>query len=941
MGDVANLDWPLRRVLGDRTAKVMANGLGLETVGDLLHHYPRRYTHRGELTSLAGLVDGEHVTVMAEVVKVQGRTLPRKPDYILEITVTDGTGELKLSFFGRRASYRPEHDLPPGTRALFAGKISTYRPRGGRPVRQLAHPEYKLLEARSGSAEEAREYAEEIIPVYPATKGLDSWTIHECLKLLLPQLDLGEDPMPAQIRRSHGFVGLATAYNGIHLPKDEDELRQARRRLKWDEAFVLQIALAQRRLAAAALPAKPRARLEGGLLAEFDRRLPFELTEGQLAVGDEIAADLAGEHPMHRLLQGDVGAGKAQPLDAGVLTPGGFRPMGDLRVGEEVVSPCGEVAVVTGIFPQGVRDVWRLTFCDGTSAECDDEHLWPVNSASAWRRGDPPKVLTTRELRAGGRWRLPLVEAPELEGDGRLVAPVKVRRALLEGLMGAGPSFVSTSRRLAEEVAWLVRSLGGYARCRREGSLWVVERAAGRRRKEIVGIEFVGRKPVQCISVSHPSRQYVTDGWTPTHNTVVALRAMLQVVDGGGQAALLAPTEVLAQQHHRSIMSLLGPLAQAGQLGGADNATQVALLTGSQGAKAKRASLLDAASGTAGIVVGTHALLQEHVQFADLGLVVVDEQHRFGVEQRDALREKVAGGRPHVLVMTATPIPRTVAMTVFGDLDTSVLGQLPAGRAAIQTHVVPPERPAFLARAWERIKEEVAQGHQVYIVCPRIGEQEGDEGDVETPEEGQPPMASVLEVLPRLERDWLPGLRIGVLHGKLHPDEKDAVMRAFTAGELDVLLATTVIEVGVDVANATVMVIMDADRFGVSQLHQLRGRVGRGGLPGLCLLVTAAPEGTKARERLAAVASTTDGFELSRLDLEQRREGDVLGATQAGRSSSLRLLTLMYDEKVILRARDEATALVEADPDLSDHPLLAAELATLLDEERTRYLEKT
>jgi ATP-dependent DNA helicase RecG len=321
--------------------------------------------------------------------------------------------------------------------------------------------------------------------------------------------------------------------------------------------------------------------------------------------------------------------------------------------------------------------------------------------------------------------------------------------------------------------------------------------------------------------------------------------------------------------------------------------------------------------------------------------VVVDEQHRFGVEQRDALREKVAGGRPHVLVMTATPIPRTVAMTVFGDLDTSVLGQLPAGRAAIQTHVVPPERPAFLARAWERIKEEVAQGHQVYIVCPRIGEQEGDEGDVETPEEGQPPMASVLEVLPKLERDWLPGLRIGVLHGKLHPDEKDAVMRAFTAGELDVLLATTVIEVGVDVANATVMVIMDADRFGVSQLHQLRGRVGRGGLPGLCLLVTAAPEGTKARERLAAVASTTDGFELSRLDLEQRREGDVLGATQAGRSSSLRLLTLMYDEKVILRARDEATALVEGDPDLSDHPLLAAELATLLDEERTRYLEKT
>jgi ATP-dependent DNA helicase RecG len=735
-GTVAKLDEPLRKVLGDKTAKAMAGALGLETVGDLLHHYPRRYTHRGELTDLAELTDGEHVTVMAEVVKVQGRTLPRRPDYVLEITVTDGTGELKLSFFGRRGSYTPERELPPGTRGLFSGKISTYRPRTGRPQRQLAHPEYRVVEAK-GATEAAQEWAEEMIPVYPATKGLDTWTIQDCVKLVLDILDLGPDPIPASTRLRHGFVGLRQAYQGIHRPKDPDELRRARRRLKWDEAFVLQIALAQRRRAASALPATPRPLAEGGLLGDFDRRLPFTLTDGQVSVGEEIAAELGRAHPMHRLLQGDVGSGK----------------------------------------------------------------------------------------------------------------------------------------------------------------------------------------------------------------TVIALRAMLQTVDAGGQAALLAPTEVLAQQHYRSIMSLLGPLAQAGQLGGAEHATQVALLTGSQGAKARRAALLDAASGAAGIVVGTHALLQENVQFADLGLVVVDEQHRFGVEQRDALREKVAGGRPHVLVMTATPIPRTVAMTVFGDLDTSMLVQLPAGRAQISTHVVPPEKPAFFARAWQRICEEAAQGHQAYIVCPRIGEREGDEGDV-APEEGEAgeegrPMRAVLEVAPKLESEWLPDLRIGVLHGKLPPDEKDAVMRAFTERQLDVLLATTVIEVGVDVPNATVMVIMDADRFGVSQLHQLRGRVGRGGLPGLCLLVTDAAEGTKARERLAAVASTTDGFELSRLDLEQRREGDVLGATQAGRSSSLRLLTLIYDEKVILAARDEAAALVEADPDLERHPLLAAELAALVNAERAEYLEKT
>ncbi|MFI0409572.1 ATP-dependent DNA helicase RecG [Actinomadura sp. 3N508] len=729
---MANLDEPLRNVLGDKTAKVLEKGLDLHTAGDLLHHYPRRYAHRGELTQLSGLQDDEHVTVMAEVVKVQGRTLSRSPGYVLEITVTDGTGELKLSFFGRKGSYRPEKDLSPGTRGLFAGKISTYRPRSGRPVRQLAHPQYKVVREK-GAEQAAQEWADEIIPIYPSTKNLPIETIGTSVGTVLDQLDLPADPMPGNLLSRRNLIGLREAYEGIHRPKSWEELGRAKKRLKWDEAFIVQVALAQRRLAAAALPATPRPPTFGGLQAEFDSRLPFELTKGQREVGDEIAADLALEHPMHRLLQGDVGAGK----------------------------------------------------------------------------------------------------------------------------------------------------------------------------------------------------------------TVVALRAMLQVVDNNGQAALLAPTEVLAQQHYRSITGMLGDLAQAGQLGGADNATRVALLTGSQGAKARKQALLDAASGAAGIVVGTHALLQESVQFADLGLVVVDEQHRFGVEQRDALREKTGGGRPHVLVMTATPIPRTVAMTVFGDLETSVLGQLPAGRSEIQTHVVPPEKPAFFARIWERIKEEASKGRQIYIVCPRIGEQEGDEGDAMTSDdEARRSPLGIMEVLPKLE-ELLSGLRIGVLHGKLHPDEKDAVMRRFTDRDLDVLLATTVIEVGVDVPNATVMVIMDADRFGVSQLHQLRGRVGRGSLHGLCLLVTDAEPGSKARERLDAVASTTDGFKLSRLDLEQRREGDVLGAAQAGRTSSLRLLTLQKDEEVIRDAREEATTLVEKDPDLESHPGLATVLATLLDEDRANFLEKT
>jgi ATP-dependent DNA helicase RecG len=379
--------------------------------------------------------------------------------------------------------------------------------------------------------------------------------------------------------------------------------------------------------------------------------------------------------------------------------------------------------------------------------------------------------------------------------------------------------------------------------------------------------------------------------------------------------------------------------------GGTEHATKVVLLTGSMSTAARRQALLDLATGEAGIVIGTHALIEDKVRFHDLGLVVVDEQHRFGVEQRDALRGK---GRqpPHLLVMTATPIPRTVAMTVFGDLEVSVLDQLPAGRSPIATHVVPAaDKPHFLTRAWERVREEVAQGHQAYVVCPRIGDEEDDAAkgagkaaDAETADR-RPPLA-VLDVADRLARGPLKGLRVEALHGRMPPDDKDAVMRRFAAGETDVLVATTVIEVGVNVPNATVMVIMDADRFGVSQLHQLRGRVGRGSAPGLCLLVTEMPEASAARQRLNAVAATVDGFELSRIDLEQRREGDVLGQAQSGARSSLRVLAVIDDEEIIAEARQEAAAVVAADPELERLPALRTALRALLDEEREQYLEK-
>jgi len=723
------MDDPLRKVLGDKTARALEKHLDLRTVADLVYHFPRRYDERGEHTDIRSLSVGEDVTVLGQVRRATTRPMRQRGGKLLEVLVEDGTGGvLTLTFFNQ--AWR-ERDLRPGRWGLFAGKVTEFRGK-----RQLNGPDYVLLGDEGEATEEIEEFAGALIPVYPAAGAVPTWTIARCVRVVLDTLVPVDDPLPATVRGSRGLVSLDRALRDIHRPGSREDLARARRRLKWDEAFAVQLTLVRRKVRATSLPARPRPLAPDGLVATFDARLPYELTEGQRRVGAEISADLATAHPMHRLLQGEVGSGK----------------------------------------------------------------------------------------------------------------------------------------------------------------------------------------------------------------TVCALRAMLQVVDAGGQAALLAPTEVLAAQHHRGITGLLGPLGRPDELDGDPSGTRVVLVTGSLGAAARREAAAAVASGAAGIVVGTHALLYEGVEFRDLGLVVVDEQHRFGVEQRDALRAK-ADQPPHTLVMTATPIPRTVAMTVYGDLEVSTLSQLPGGRSPIASHVVPAlEKPAFLDRAWRRLREEVEAGHQAYVVCPRIGDGAGSDSEEPPPaDDGAPvrrPPLAVTEVAPMLAEGPLHGLRVGVLHGRLPADEKDAVMRAFAAGELDVLVATTVVEVGVDVPNATVMIVMDADRFGVSQLHQLRGRVGRGSAAGLCLLVTEAPEGSPARERLDAVASTTDGFKLAELDLEQRREGDVLGATQSGRRSHLRLLSLLRDAQLIGEARLEAIALVEEDPDLTAHPALAASVAQLVDEERAEYLEK-
>jgi ATP-dependent DNA helicase RecG len=728
---MATLSTRLTNIVGDRTAQVLEKSFGITTINELLRHYPRRYVVRGELTDISTLVADDEVTILAEIEAVKLRRANGKN--ILEVVVTDGSANLSLTFFNQ--AWR-EKDLRAGRVGLFAGKVGVFKGR-----RQLAHPDYQLIPDGDDVDAAVAEFAGKYLPVYPATGKLPSWKIMQCMKLAIDSLDELPDYLPSQITGQFKYPSLKKAFLDIHQPPDLDSAENARQRLTFDEALLLQLLLVQRRAEITKLSTKSRTPNTPKLVEAFEKKLPFKYTAGQIEVNSQIEKDLSNKYPMHRLLQGEVGSGK----------------------------------------------------------------------------------------------------------------------------------------------------------------------------------------------------------------TVVALRAMLSVVDSSGQAALLAPTEVLAQQHYRTITKILGELAQAGTLQAGEIGTQVELLTGSLSAAEKKEIHAKLATGQTGIVIGTHALISDGVGFDDLGLVVVDEQHRFGVEQRDALRMK-AKQPPHLLVMTATPIPRTVAMTVFGDLDISTLKELPSGRVAITTHVIPVlEKPHFLDRAWQRVKEEVAKGHQVYIVAPRIANPNKKLTEREIAaalllgEEllDNDEMVAVEELAPQLASGALSGLKIAVLHGKQSSEIKDQTMAAFADGQIQVLIATTVIEVGVDVPNASMMVIMDADRFGVSQLHQLRGRVGRGSAPGLCLLVSSAQEDSPAMQRLNSVAATLDGFELARIDLEQRKEGDVLGRSQSGGKSHLRLLRVLRDESLIDQAREVAVKILKTDPDLSNLPELNSEVEKLKLDEAARFMDKS
>lgn len=887
---------PLKKYLPAPSAKAIATHLDLHTVGEMLEYFPRKYLPRGELSSFAELVEGQDVTIIARVVHVSTRTMAARRGKITEVTITDrlsdATGQDALAGFGAAGF---------GATGFGAGgPVSVVPGRANRP-------------GVSGASRVSGVPAQN----WQAT-GMHNPRINALANST--QNPAAQNPVQGRGAQPASYSGYADSYG-------QDDFAQG---------------------GLFGVPAPSMTNPGAGVLIGSQMKLSFfnawtaarEIREGETMMFSGRVGIYRGEYtltnPHYALLSKD--ASGADVTDAATAPVPVYRAPVKLptdRISGYMAQLLEKVPLkeLEDPVPYTIRRARKVP-----SLEWTYRALHTPDSEDTWRAAQAQMRYREAFVLQSALARLHSVRAAHL---------TQPRPAVEGGL----------ADRLLQVLPYELTE----------------------------GQQKVGAEIAADLSSESPMNRLL-QGDVGSGKTVVALRAMLQVADAGGQSAMLAPTEVLAEQHLRSVLDILGDMAAPEDSDADDSAAgsaegipagngeeprrvRVRLLTASMGTRAKRKVLQELADGTAQIVIGTHALLSDEVSFHDLGLVVVDEQHRFGVEQRDGLRG-TDGALPHRLVMTATPIPRTVAMTVFGDLDVSVLDTLPAGRQKISTHVVPlAEKPAWASRLWRRAREEIDAGHQVYVVVPKIGE-EGDsleEGAAffgasslngagtgagtgnsaqgyfgqggSASSDGKVQLTSVASMYSYLSaEDALVGVRIGTLHGRMDPAEKTAVMTAFERGEINLLISTTVIEVGVNVPNATLMIIMDADRFGISGLHQLRGRVGRGGYAGTCLLVTRQEEGGVSRERLDAVASTTDGFELSRIDLAQRREGDILGAAQSGSKSTLRFLRALADADIIERAREDARSVVEKDPTLAKHPSLARTIDRALDADREAFL---
>lgn len=896
---------PLKKYLPAPSAKAISTHLDLHTVGEMLEYFPRKYLPRGELSSFAELVEGQDVTIIARVVHVSTRTMAARRGKITEVTITD------------RLSDATGQDTPAGFGAAgfgAGGPVSVVPGRANRPGASGASS-VSGVPAQSWQATGMHN---------PRINALANSTQNPAAQISA-QNPAAQNPVQGRGAQPASYSGYADSYGQDSFAQDS---------------------IAQGGLFG--VPAPSMTNPGAGVLIGSQMKLSFfnawtaarEIREGETMMFSGRVGIYRGEYtltnPHYALLSKD--ASGADVTDAATAPVPVYRAPVKLptdRISGYMAQLLEKVPLkeLEDPVPYTIRRARKVP-----SLEWTYRALHTPDSEDTWRAAQAQMRYREAFVLQSALARLHSVRAAHL---------TQPRPAVEGGL----------ADRLLQVLPYELTE----------------------------GQQKVGAEIAADLSSESPMNRLL-QGDVGSGKTVVALRAMLQVADAGGQSAMLAPTEVLAEQHLRSVLDILGDMAAPEDSDADDSAAgsaegipagsgeepgrvRVRLLTASMGTRAKRKVLQELADGTAQIVIGTHALLSDEVSFHDLGLVVVDEQHRFGVEQRDGLRG-TDGALPHRLVMTATPIPRTVAMTVFGDLDVSVLDTLPAGRQKISTHVVPlAEKPAWASRLWRRAREEIDAGHQVYVVVPKIGE-DGDsleEGAAffgasslngagtgagagnsaqgyfgqggSASSDGKVQLTSVASMYSYLSaEDALVGVRIGTLHGRMDPAEKTAVMTAFERGEIDLLISTTVIEVGVNVPNATLMIIMDADRFGISGLHQLRGRVGRGGYAGTCLLVTRQEEGGVSRERLDAVASTTDGFELSRIDLAQRREGDILGAAQSGSKSTLRFLRALADADIIERAREDARSVVEKDPTLAKHPSLARTIDRALDADREAFL---
>ena len=886
---------PLKKYLPAPSAKAISTHLDLHTVGEMLEYFPRKYLPRGELSSFAELVEGQDVTIIARVVHVSTRTMAARRGKITEVTITD------------RLSDATGQDAPAG----FGGPVSVVPGRANRP----------------GASGASNVSGASRVSGVPAQNWQATGMHNPRINALANSRQNPAAQNPTAQNPAQGRGAQPASYSGYADSYGQDDFAQG---------------------GLFGVPAPSMTNPGAGVLIGSQMKLSFfnawtaarEIREGETMMFSGRVGIYRGEYtltnPHYALLSKD--ASGADVTDAATAPVPVYRAPVKLptdRISGYMAQLLEKVPLkeLEDPVPYTIRRARKVP-----SLEWTYRALHTPDSEDTWRAAQAQMRYREAFVLQSALARLHSVRAAHL---------TQPRPAVEGGL----------ADRLLQVLPYELTE----------------------------GQQKVGAEIAADLSSESPMNRLL-QGDVGSGKTVVALRAMLQVADAGGQSAMLAPTEVLAEQHLRSVLDILGDIAAPEDSDADDSAAgsaegipagsgaepgrvRVRLLTASMGTRAKRKVLQELADGTAQIVIGTHALLSDEVSFHDLGLVVVDEQHRFGVEQRDSLRG-TNGALPHRLVMTATPIPRTVAMTVFGDLDVSVLDTLPAGRQKISTHVVPlAEKPAWASRLWRRAREEIDAGHQVYVVVPKIGE-DGDsmeEGAAffgasslngagtgagagnsaqgyfgqggSASSDGKVQLTSVASMYSYLRtEDALVGVRIGTLHGRMDPAEKTAVMTAFERGEIDLLISTTVIEVGVNVPNATLMIIMDADRFGISGLHQLRGRVGRGGYAGTCLLVTRQEEGGVSRERLDAVASTTDGFELSRIDLAQRREGDILGAAQSGSKSTLRFLRALADADIIERAREDARSVVEKDPTLAKHPSLARTIDRALDADREAFL---